>query len=621
MTSPNPVVSFAYIPGLAPLLLIYSTAQFSSSQSTPVQGFLNTENSKSNPQLKINARAAELKAKLKKSMQQRSGTPPVLTAKTGNMTTPTDFNTASTLVEAPKAVSNATEDHEQDLNALISEFSIPQPIPKSNLSEGSTFTEKPDFSSTPKVLSPTSSFPVARACSLGSPTMVSRPAKNGISSKTTGTDVGLNGNGHKPRKASISEISEGEILEDAPPEKAPPTEPKKALPAQNNPRREVVSSQDRTGQKPTPMQRRDSRQEGSSSRRGDSPNQSRSQRPDERRDEAPRQERKYHNEQSERRDHNESERDSYPRREKPAPDLDRRNGQGPNPESEKESYRSRQQSRDEQHQKPELPVVSRREEPNPQAATPGEVDLHGPDVRDWLVYTGFHDVEYRTKVLGRRRALAALDEQRKLLVDQIVADERGGVTQAPVQAPQSMMPPPAQTKVDPATSTAPVPSGNAQPSNKRPHSDMGDSPNVMSVKVARTNETRHKEDLGSIPIRPRSSNNSRRSSFDRPDIKDRGTRYDDDHRVRSRGNSREREKSPRPRPYEGRSRNYFDYDDPREQDEQDAPRGYQGGYDPEYSSYRGRGRGGRPYRGGRGRGRGDFYDKSSKPFRGGRGGP
>jgi hypothetical protein len=423
----------------------------------------------------------------------------VLPGKNGSAKTPISANPASSLRGSPKPPSNVTENNERDLNALISEFSVPQPNPASSLPEAKS-TENPASSSNPKMPSRSSSSTTTRALSLGSPKTVSKPASNGIVAKTNGVDTAVvsNGRGRNIRSRSVSEISEGEIVEDAPPEKPPPKDSNESLPAPNNTDREAVNGWAQEEQISKSIPSRPSHQEATSNR-VDLPTQPRSQRLNEHRDEPALQERIHQpNQQPERRVDNENERDTYSRRGKATPESKYRTGQRVYPESEREHYPSRKQSRDEGFSKPqqslvlrkepEQSMVVRQEEPAPPRTLvpgPGPEDQ---DVREWLIVTGFHNVEYRTKVLERRRKLAALDEERRQLIEEIAIEERGAIAPTPIQA--SMMPPPTQNKIEMARTNGQILPSTTGPiqSNKRSHSDVGDSPKQISVKVARTNE-------------------------------------------------------------------------------------------------------------------------------------
>ncbi|CAD6503789.1 BgTH12-05534 [Blumeria graminis f. sp. triticale] len=85
--------------------------------------------------------------------------------------------------------------------------------------------------------------------------------------------------------------------------------------------------------------------------------------------------------------------------------------------------------------------------PEPRPIFPSLIDEsvpHNADLREWLEITGFHDAQYRNKILSRRRAIAALDAQKERLLAEIESEVRGSLPTA-LRAqlpPSSMLPPP-----------------------------------------------------------------------------------------------------------------------------------------------------------------------------------
>ncbi|TQS34346.1 hypothetical protein Golomagni_05273 [Golovinomyces magnicellulatus] len=163
-------------------------------------------------------------------------------------------------------------------------------------------------------------------------------------------------------------------------------------------------------------------------------------------------------------------------------------------------------------------------EQEPRAVNPPTLeDLlpHDVDVREWLEITGYHNKPYRDKILGRRRAIAALDAQREKLIAEIEAEERGGI---PVVVPtqlfsSSMLPPPIPNyktgdrigTISIAKTSSPAPLERHQiASNKRSYSSSQDSWQENGPgKIARTDNMnyspRNKEEQSFDSRRPRSS--------------------------------------------------------------------------------------------------------------------
>ncbi len=251
------------------------------------------------------------------------------------------------------------------------------------------------------------------------------------------------------------------------------------------------------------------------------------------------------------------------------------------------------------------------------------------DLREWLEITGYHNEPYRSKILHRRRAIAALEAQKNALLAEMEAEERGGIP--PVVSGVStiygtILPPPihnqAGDQTEPSHNPTILPPESQRDSfisNKRSHSDVQDARAENVAKVARTNDrgVRVKQDESSEMFsRGRSSgyDPSRRHSFDdrrddRPDDRSSPRTRCEESRGRGRGSSRERELSLGRKVFESRlpPRSTF-YDDDyalRDRDDcedRDGPErrpfvvrgGYRGrAFDPHYRSKTRRGRGGR----------------------------
>ncbi|OAA55232.1 hypothetical protein SPI_08327 [Niveomyces insectorum RCEF 264] len=70
------------------------------------------------------------------------------------------------------------------------------------------------------------------------------------------------------------------------------------------------------------------------------------------------------------------------------------------------------------------PVAERRAAHSPPPIVGIQVDQ---DLRDWLLFTNYHDVSYRTQLLTRRRRLAALEAEREALLAEEAAEATGAV--------------------------------------------------------------------------------------------------------------------------------------------------------------------------------------------------
>lgn len=293
----------------------------------------------------------------------------------------------------------------------------------------------------------------------------------------------------------------------------------------------------------------------------------------------------------------------------------------------------RRDAREQDYRRPELAHEPKREEPYRnqvrEQKTPTLNDLLplDEDLREWLEITGYHNVPYRSKILNRRRAIAALDAKREQLLAEMQTEERGGLP-VPVgaQAPSStMLPPPLPSQTGGRTDSVAAPTGSAPSdaqregvSNKRPYSDVHSPREEMSGKIARTDDRPYQphrimeeDDLDGR--RPRSSgfDASRRSPIAR-----RGERETSRPRFEPRDRSRERDGSPSRRGYEGgydsrpapRSRAFDDGFYDREEAPERGARSFEvrGNY---------RGRAFDPQFRGRGRGRGRGDPRDSRDFR------
>jgi YTH domain-containing protein 1 len=146
--------------------------------------------------------------------------------------------------------------------------------------------------------------------------------------------------------------------------------------------------------------------------------------------------------------------------------LDRRSTQ-PNDKYERKHHKEpdhrphlRRDIRDgfEDHRKRDIKHYSSKEDvpsPKQEAPTLAQLLLVDEDLKDWLDVTGYHNAEYRNKILNRRRAIAALDAQKAKLLEEMEIEERGGVPPViniPVSA-AGMLPPPIPSKMGAAASS------------------------------------------------------------------------------------------------------------------------------------------------------------------------
>ncbi len=83
-----------------------------------------------------------------------------------------------------------------------------------------------------------------------------------------------------------------------------------------------------------------------------------------------------------------------------------------------------------------------------------DVVLHDKDLQDWLVYTNYHDEEYRNQFLFRRRRLAALELERQQLLQE-VEEEAAEAARKPYGLPIFTLPPIASIRAVSASTTTP----------------------------------------------------------------------------------------------------------------------------------------------------------------------
>jgi hypothetical protein len=188
------------------------------------------------------------------------------------------------------------------------------------------------------------------------------------------------------------------------------------------------------------------------------------------------------------------------------------------------------------------------------------------DLREWLIITRWHEIEYRSGVLRRRRALAALEEQRQKLLEEELAE--GGIiralTDTPMAslAPTAMAPPPGPTKT--LDQDADIKSDHN--TLKRRYSDANGSP------ADRTKEQSH-PDSQDRKVRPKREDDERgRSNSDsRYDRHDNRSPYRNRSSGRDYGYGRERSKSPGRRTYENRPPARIEVEDFPPIDQRDDP--------------------------------------------------
>ncbi|KAL5330844.1 hypothetical protein ACEPPN_000369 [Leptodophora sp. 'Broadleaf-Isolate-01'] len=567
------------------------------------------------PPTQINARAAELKAELLKRREGRasSATPPVHTNLALATKQTTHGDGSSSLRASPNTPTTAAEKHEQELNLdqLISQYSESMPAAAASVKQERNNTGAFSIQRITVHMGAKSQAP-----SLGSPTNVTKPVNiGGNTGGDAGKQVDNNKNG-KPlgsRQTSNGSVSEGEISEEKDPN---PRESSTAIRA----KLKEAQAGGKILKVAEPVSRR--------------PWDERTDKPYTRplRDESPPRQPPPANPKSQVQRNREDRREEVEMRsEKRAYQPDYKNERKQYPDSERPAYQ-RRDKREEDHRRPESneqrweEVINR---PVREQKPPTLDDLLPLDenLREWLEITGYHNAPYRSKMLNRRRAIAALDAKRDQLLAEMEAEERGGLPAvAGGQVPaSSMLPPPIPNKVGGRAESVVTPSGDiaSDPqrdrvvSNKRPYSDIGDPRGeVNGGKVARTDDRgyqpqRTKEEDGPEYRRPRSSgvDTSRHSP-----LVDRRERETSRPRYESRGRSRDRDSSPGPgrRAFESRppargrgyeSDNFFD--------REDVPERGRGGYEVR-GNYRGRAYD--PNYRSRGRGRGRGYSRYGRDF-------
>lgn len=293
--------------------------------------------------------------------------------------------------------------------------------------------------------------------------------------------------------------------------------------------------------------------------------------------------------------------------------INTKHGRMRDEEHEQRSYLRRDtRNVTEDNRRHEVKHDSRIEEPSrrkSETPTLAQLLLVDEDLKEWLDVTGYHNIEYRSKILNRRRAIAALDAQKAKLLEEMEIDERGGLlTAANATTTAGMLPPPIPSKMGVIASTvkpaASLPSCmhvrqppaplSQDAATKRTYNDYrepGDDEVTENMEhddeqgrgVRTKNETRMDD-----PRRRSTSADGKRFRYeDRDNFSDRRGR------GRGRSFSNQRDLSPGSRAYESRhparSRNY-DFPMAEESLERNTWRGnYRGrAYDP---NYRGRGRG------------------------------
>jgi YTH domain-containing protein 1 len=552
------------------------------------------------PVINISSRAAELKAQLLVGRERASSaTPPVGTA--GQIAKQAGATEGSSLFRGSTrtpVMRSQNSEQELDINELISHHADSKPAADTNVMQkgnnsGPTVSNPQRPSSLPDLLAK------SQVPSLGSPTKVTKPnngkmVTNGFNAK--------NLESRHTSNASVSVGSEGEILEDAIPQKAlPPTAPRETQAIAK-----PIIKDEQAPRKPSDEQPFENTQ-GRGRRDGSPPYRAPPSDPE-----------------AQSLCHIHDQRDeTHPRQYRMPYPSDYKNDRRPYlPNSEKmPSQRQDVRDQNEDYRRSEIKSEQKREDisrSNCEARPPTLAKLlsHDEDLREWLEITGYHNGPYRDKILNRRRAIKALDAQRIVLLAEMAAEECGGV-QAVGGLPtrSSAMPPsPIPEKVGDRGEPYPK-SGNAVPesqldgvaSNKRPHSDIQDPRDEGSAgKMPGTNDRgpqiKEEEDVDYRCPRSSGYDSSRRRS------------------IGDRGSSRERDMSPGRMAHESRpparTRSYQGSDDFHSRDPQDegeererqgrGPRpfvvrgGYRGrAFDPNYRNRHGRG----------GRGRGEAFTR------------
>jgi hypothetical protein len=248
---------------------------------------------------------------------------------------------------------------------------------------------------------------------------------------------------------------------------------------------------------------------------------------------------------------------------------------------------------------------------------------HDEDLKDWLEITGYYKMDYRSKILNRRRAIAALEARRDELLAEVETEER--IPAVALISP-SMVAPPNSDKMEGAESWPIIetPKGGFRNEHiapyKRHYSDFqgshdeGDKGKMARIerRISRSNNSDHFDQRprssGSDPVRRPGPISRSNDHYDRCSSR---PLYEDEARGHRRFSSRERDFSSGLRAYEGRTPErlerldqrgsiYFRHRDSPEREERELPnlvrrplviRGsYKGrAYDPNFRS-RGRGR-------------------------------
>lgn len=559
------------------------------------------------PRPTLNARAEELKAQLLKNKERaKSGTPPVATAVVGSKASNTT-DSGKSIRESPKIPGTSTDEPpalsrrtsaiiDDDLNDLISEAKAAAKVKKENGSSPTKGHHSPIIESSQK----------SQIHNVESSPKVTAPSTNDANSHEKLTKKRLSRNGSN---GDISDVSEGEIHDDS-------RKKNKISQFTTGPKQVQSTTKSYINEDQVSRKLRDEQNRKAVSSRGMSPHKDTpvpkarvtSSRFDERQEEA--------EDRSERRGRQTS--DQYERNQQP--------------ESEQRSYQ-RRDTRDvsDDHRKNEIKYESKKEDaPSRKLEVPSlaQLLLVDEDLKDWLDVTGYHNAEYRNKILNRRRAIAALDAQKAKLLEEMEIEERGGVppvTNAQISAP-GMLPPPIPSKMGAAASSVkkaddiPIRPNNDRTSStasyqesgvKRTYTEYRGPQNEGDVeKVARVDEKgrgiRIKSDSQADDRRPYSNGpdtSRRRSTSDDSKTfrRDERDSYDEDRgRDRSRAYNPQRDLSPAEEGYDSRNPakvKKYDFSPSEERDDRSdwknrpfVTRGnYRGrAYDP---NYRGRGRG------------------------------
>jgi YTH domain-containing protein 1 len=568
----------------------------------------------------LNARAEELKAQLMKIKERgKSGTPPVATSasnpsRSKETIAPVQESSKISSDDTTTAVLHPSGVIDEDLNDLISEAKAAAHIEKGKKQSDLTIARPPQPSSSQSA----KKYTVAVA--EDSSAKVSKQAIKNPNSHEKLLRKEMNSYN---KNEVLSDASEGEIQKRSKADTSrPPSGPKESrISTKQNKETEQVLRKSRDEESGKTRQNRENRE--TSPHRGGATRASAPQFHDNRNNEA----------------------DERPMRNVyPSNNRYERNHQ---PEADNRSYSKRDtRDSDEQRRKQESKHISDREEEvvrKSEAPTLAQLLTLDEDLREWLDITRYHDVEYRTKTLNRRRAIAALDAQKAKLLAEMEIEERGGLqtTTNSQTTVSGMLPPPIPSKMSTNTSSSavapsskkdddlPIRSGQERSSStsinqetalKRTYSEYRESQDKVSAdKIGRIDEQgrgiRIKSEHQTEEHPGSSDYDSTRRCSPSPDYRSGGRGKRDTHsethsRDQRRSFSHHRDMSPGELAYEkrprARSRSY-EFPSPDEQnrvgwkDPEYVPRGtyvergnYRGrAYDP---NYRGRG-------GGRGRGK------------------